>query len=140
VPDVSAHSFTGRRALLAEDDASARRVLARSLRDMGFDVTEVEDGGRMLVAITSHYKDGRTPDDLDLIVTDVNMPIMSGTDAFKGLRAAHWRTPIIVVTGDETAQVRDIVDRLGATVLFKPLDLDVFEATVRELVARRLGS
>jgi CheY-like chemotaxis protein len=129
------HSFAGRRALLAEDDPSARRVLARFLREMGFEVTEVEDGGRMLVAITSHYRTGRSPDDLDLIVTDVSMPVMSGTDAFKGIRAAHWKTPVIVVTGSDSPEVRDVAERLGATILRKPLDLDVFEATVRELVS-----
>lgn len=140
--NVSAASkqFKGRRVLLAEDDGSARRVLARSLREMGFDVEEAEDGGRLLVAITSHYKEGRSPLDLDLIVTDVNMPVMSGMDAFKGLRAAHWNTPVIIVTAFETADVRDVVERLSATLLLKPLDLDVFEATVRDLVSRSTRS
>lgn len=134
---VTPRPFEGKRALLAEDDDSSRRVLAASLRAMGFDVNEAADGGRMLVAITSHYKDGRKPRDLDLIVTDVRMPVMSGLEAFKGLRAAHWTTPVIVLTAYETPEAREVVDRFGAVLLLKPLDLDVFETTVRELVRQR---
>lgn len=126
-----------KRVLLAEDDPVARRILARALREMGLDVVEVGDGGRMLVAITSHYKDGRSPLDLDLIVTDVRMPVMSGLDAFKGVRAAHWRTPVIIVTAYETDEVRDVVMRFGATLLVKPIDLETFEAKVREALAAR---
>jgi CheY-like chemotaxis protein len=122
------------RVLLAEDDGAARRALARVLREMGFDVVEAEDGGRMLVALTAHYKGGRSPDDLDLIVTDVNMPVMSGVEAFEGVRAAHWKTPVLIVTASDTPRVGQIADRYGATVLLKPLDLDVFERTVRDLV------
>src|SRR5512138_1818467 len=91
-----------KRVLLAEDDDSARRVMADVLRAMGLDVLETRDGGRTLVAIASHYKDGRTPDDLDLVVTDVQMPFVSGLELFKGLRAAGWTAPVIVVTGYDT--------------------------------------
>lgn len=121
----------GKRVLLAEDDTAARRILARILRQMGLDVVEVADGGRMLVEITSLYKNGRSPLELDLIVTDVRMPVMSGLDAFKGVRAAHWHTPVIIVTAYETPDVRDTVERFGASLLVKPLDLDEFESTVR---------
>jgi two-component system response regulator AtoC len=124
-------TLAGKRVLLAEDDEAARRLLARCLREMDLDVIEVGDGGRMLVEITSQYKGGRSPQDLSLIVTDVRMPIMTGIDAFKGIRAAHWRTPVIIVTAYETSEVRDVVERFGATLLIKPIDLDEFEAQVR---------
>lgn len=126
----------GKRVLLAEDDPSARCALAKSLREMGLDVIEVDDGGRMLVAVTAHYRGSLRPDDLHLVITDVRMPVMSGLDIFKGLRAAHWRTPVIVMTAHETKEVRDTVAMFGATLLLKPLDLDVFEATVRALLSR----
>lgn len=126
--------LAGRRVLLAEDDAASRRLLARCLRQMNLDVIEAADGGRMLVEITSLYKDGHTPRELDLIVTDVRMPVMSGLEAFKGVRAAHWRTPVIIVTAYETTEVRDTVDRFGATLLVKPIDLDEFESHVRRLL------
>jgi DNA-binding response OmpR family regulator len=134
VPEKS--PYAGKRVLLAEDDKSSRSVLAKTLRALGCEVIEVDDGGRMLVAIASHYKGSLHPEDLDLVITDVYMPVCSGIDVFKGLRAAHWRTPVIVMTGHETKEVRDAVAMLDAVLLLKPLDLDVFEATVMELLDR----
>ena len=125
----------GKRVLLAEDEPVARRALAKALREMGLEVVEVDDGGRMLVAITNHYKDNHTPDELDLVVTDVRMPVFSGIDVFKGLRAAHWTTPVIVMTAyPDAREVREAVERLDAVLMPKPLDLDTFEQTVRELL------
>lgn len=132
-----ASSVRGKRVLVAEDDASARRAIAVALRAMGLEVLETGDGGTMLAAVTSYYKDGHTPEDLDLIITDVHMPVLDGLEVFRGVRAAHWTTPTIVVTGDDTSEVRRMSARLGAIVLLKPLDLDVLEAVVLELLAPR---
>ena len=48
-----AGTIAGKRVLLAEDDASARSIIAKVLREMGLEVSEIDDGGRLLVAITS---------------------------------------------------------------------------------------
>ena len=90
---------------------SARRIIAKVLREMGLDVIETNDGGRLLVAITSYYKEGRSPDDLDLVITDVRMPVLSGLEIFKGMRAAHWRLPVIVMTAFASPEVSDVVAR-----------------------------
>ncbi len=129
--------LAGKRVLLAEDDASSRRIVAGVLREMGLDVIETEDGGRMLVAITSQYKDEDGPDALDLIVTDVQMPIASGLDIFARLRSARWKTPVIVITGHDAPDVRAEVRALGAVLLTKPLDLAELERTVHELLEGR---
>lgn len=125
----------GKRVLLAEDDAIARKLVSSALSAMGAEVIETADGGRMLVAIASHYKDGRSPTDLDLIVTDVRMPVVGGLEVFQGLRAAGWTTPVIVVTGHDEEHVREAAERLGAVILPKPLDLEELERAVRMLVA-----
>ncbi len=129
-------SLAGKRVLVAEDDASARHVVAAALRALGLEVIEASDGGRMMVALASYYKDGRAPDDLDLIVTDVHMPVLEGLDVFRGVRAAHWTTPTIVMTADDTPEVREAAARLGAKLLPKPLDLDLLEAVARDLLTR----
>ncbi len=126
-----------RRVLLAEDDASARKVLARVLTDMGLEVIEAVDGGRMLVAVTGLYKGEHTPDELDLVITDIRMPVLSGLEVLEGIRAAHWTTPVLVMTAQPDARnVRESVAVFDGILLGKPFDLDVFEATVRELLAR----
>ncbi len=123
-----------KRVLLADDDPCTREVVAEVLRDMGLDVVTSDDGGRMLVAIASQYKAGRKPEDVHLVVTDVVMPVMSGLDVLKGLRAAHWKTPVIVMTAFATDDVRDAVASLGGVLLQKPISLDVLRKTVGELL------
>lgn len=123
------------KVLLAEDDDDARKVLGTVLRAMGHDVVDVSDGGRMLVALTSLYRDGRSPTDLHLVITDVRMPVTSGIDVFKALRTARWKTPVIVMTAFDSPDVRDAVDRYRAVLLVKPIDLDELERVVTELLA-----
>jgi two-component system OmpR family response regulator len=125
-----------KRVLLADDDPCTREVVAEILRDMGLEVVTSDDGGRMLVAIASQYKSGNTPEDVQLVVTDVVMPVMSGLDVLKGLRAAHWKTPVIVMTAFATDDVRDAVQKLGGVLLVKPVDIGVLEMTVRDLISR----
>lgn len=125
-----------KRVLLADDDPCTREVVAGILSDMGLEVVTSDDGGRMLVAIASQYKSGNTPEDVQLVVTDVVMPVMSGIDVLKGLRAAHWKTPVIVMTAFATNDVREAVQKLGGVLLVKPVDLDVLENTVRDLISR----
>jgi CheY-like chemotaxis protein len=127
-------SIAGKRVLIAEDDAAARTAIVKVLRGMELEVIETSDGGRMLVAVTSYYKGGRSPDDLDLVITDVRMPVMSGVEIFKGLRTAHWRLPVIVMTAWATDEVRDATARYGAALLLKPLDLDELEDVVRRML------
>jgi CheY-like chemotaxis protein len=123
-----------KRVLLADDDPVTREIVAEILRGMGLDVIASDDGGRMLVAIASQYKAGNTPADVQLVVTDIVMPVMSGLDVLKGLRAAHWKTPVIVMTAYATDEVRETVAALGAVLLVKPVSLDLLESTVRDLL------
>lgn len=128
-------SLAGKRVILAEDDVTARTIIAKVLRAMELEVIETTDGGRLLVAVTSYYKEGRSPEELDLVITDVRMPVMSGLEIFKGMRSAHWTLPVIVMTAFASAEVSDVVSRYGATLLIKPLDLDVLESVVMRLLA-----
>lgn len=124
----------GKRVLLAEDEDATRRAMATFLQSLGADVIETVDGGRMLVAIAAQYKDGRRPEDIDLVITDVRMPVVRGLDVFKGLRAAGWLTPVIVATAFDTPEVREVVERFGAVLLLKPIDLGELEDVIRKLI------
>ena len=127
------------RVLLAEDDASARGVLAKALRDLGLDVTEAGDGGRLLVAIGASYREGHDRDEFDLIVTDVQMPVASGIDIVKNLRRAGWKAPVIIVTAWPTPKVQEAVADYGAVLMQKPIDLERFEETALDLVQARVA-
>jgi CheY-like chemotaxis protein len=125
------------RALLADDDPDMRRALSRVLRGMGLDVVEAADGGRLLVAISSQYRETFSPDDVVLIVTDVQMPVASGLEILEALRTASWHQPAIVISAHVDDGVREAAKRLGAVLVPKPIDLEVLERTVQDLLATR---
>ncbi len=121
--------------LLAEDEEPLRGLLASVMRDLGMDVEEVADGGRMLVRVAAHYRAGQGPEDIDLIVSDVRMPVCSGLDIFKGVRAAHWTTPVVLVTRHPTPEVYECARELGANVVLKPVNVAEFERVVLGLLS-----
>lgn len=125
------------RVLLAEDDPNARSILATILRSMDLDVVEVNDGGRMLVAVAACYRESRPRHEIDLVVTDVQMPVVSGIEIVKNIRRAGWTAPIVIVSGWITPELEEVAKRYGGVLLPKPLDLDVFERTVHELLEQR---
>jgi CheY-like chemotaxis protein len=134
---MTAASVRKPRVLLAEDDANARTILATILRAMDLDVVEVDDGGRMLVAVAACYRESRPRSEIDLVVTDVRMPVVSGIEIVKNIRRAGWSAPIIIVTGWVTPELEEAAKRYGGVLLPKPLDLNVFERTVRDLLDQR---
>lgn len=122
------------RILVAEDDLEMRRLVIDALHHDGYDVVEVADGGQLLGRITDCYRFHATPEPIDLILTDVRMPICTGFDIIKGLRDAHWTTPVIIMTafGDDDARAR--AKRLNAVLLDKPFEMSALRAQVRELL------
>jgi two-component system nitrogen regulation response regulator GlnG len=120
---------------VAEDDADAREMLSAALRQIGVEVHTVPDGGRLLVALASRYREGDATPLPDLIVTDVIMPVCSGLSVFEALHAAHWNTPIIVISAKDSPAVRTSAASCGATFMLKPLDLEAFLRTAQRLLS-----
>jgi DNA-binding response OmpR family regulator len=125
------------RVLVADDDIEMRRLVAESLRKDAYEVIEEPDGGRLLVRIAAIYSFHETVDPFDLIVSDIRMPVCSGLDIVKGLREAHWTTPVILMTafGDEETRAR--AEKLGATLFDKPFQMGALRAVVRTLLNGR---
>jgi CheY-like chemotaxis protein len=73
------------RILLAEDNAVNQKVAARLLEKLGHSVEVTSDGAEALAAFTR--------DAFDLILMDVQMPVMDGYDATLAIRAAEQGTP-----------------------------------------------
>ncbi len=112
--------------LCIDDEEPLRRLLIAELRDAGYDTAEAADGRAGLEAIRSHRP--------DLILCDVNMPVMSGYELLTELRANHPQlagAPFVFLSA--LADRRDVIagKRLGADdYLTKPVDLEVLVATV----------
>ena len=115
--------------LVVEDERLIAQALKEGLEQEGFAVDAEYDGeAGLLSAQASEY---------DLIIMDIMMPIMSGVEVCKQLRAEGNHTPILMLTAK--SQNSDIVDGLetGADdYLTKPFAFDVLLARIRALLRR----
>jgi len=134
LPLVGTQRVRRRRIVVADDDADFRGLVADELRRGGYDVVEEKDGGRLLVRIAAIHAFGATEDPIDLIISDVRMPVLSGIDILKGLRNARRSTPFILVTGFDDADVFATAAHLGALVFQKPFEASSLRDIVRDLL------
>ena len=120
------------RILLAEDDASIAEGICASLRHGGHAVDHVAAGNLADAALRDH--------DYDLLVLDLGLPGLDGSEVLQRLRSRGSGMPVLVVTARDGLPERIRVLDLGADdYLVKPFALAEFEARVRAQL-RRLGS
>jgi chemosensory pili system protein ChpA (sensor histidine kinase/response regulator) len=119
--------------LIADDDASVRRLIELVLRKDGYRLTLAANGLNALERLQSE-----TP---DLVICDLNMPDLDGFQLIAALQATPGlaRIPVIVVTAaGQPAQAAEAL-RLGAAAcVLKPFAQTQFQTLVRETLAARL--
>ena len=115
--------------LVVDDSATMRRIVLRSLKDMGHeDCEEAENGAKALEAVE---RGG-----FGLVITDWNMPVMSGLEFVTALRAANFDLPVLMVTTNGSSV--DVIDALKAGVtdyVVKPFSPDTLKDKVLSLLA-----
>lgn len=119
------------RVLVAEDDDDMRALLVQALRQHGYDVLEAENGMEVLgqLHLDTATTDKGSP--ADVIVTDVRMPGLTGMEILEGLRAARWRTSVIIISGYADDDIVAEAQRLGVSaILTKPFSLVDFMSKV----------
>ena len=122
----------GRRVLVAEDDPDMRRLVATLLRMAGHKVIEATDGTDILDRMESTVW-SEHPELIDVIVSDVEMPGLSGLDVLAALRCSKRTTPVVLITAFGDDNVRAEARELGAVaVLDKPLDPDALKNAVAQ--------
>lgn len=108
----------GMRSILAVDDsASMRQMVSFTLRSSGYEVIEAVDGQDALDKIGDKQ--------VDLVLTDQNMPRMDGLTLIRQLRVQDRfkRTPILVLTTESSDEMKQAGRAAGATGwMVKPFD------------------
>jgi len=108
-------------------------ILIEVLRSDGYEVQGANDGGRMLVELTKGPK--YNYNDVDLIISDINMPIVTGMQMVETLRVARCDVPIILMTGFGDQRTRAHAESLGAVLFDKPFGIDDLRSVVVELLS-----
>jgi len=116
--------------LVADDSELNRHVMKDMLSQMGLQAAFSESGMQTLEKLQAH--------DYDMLILDVQMPGMSGFEVIEKYRAglvAKTGIPIIIITGEATAEVQDDCERLGVDrLLLKPVDYDELRYTIASLL------
>ena len=100
---------TSIKVLIVDDFATMRRILKNILKQLGFkNLVEADDGTTAWEALEGQQ--------IDLIISDWNMPKMTGLELLKKVRASdtHKRTPFLMVTAE--AQKQNVIEAVQAGV------------------------
>jgi CheY-like chemotaxis protein len=124
-----AGTATTKRILLAEDDDANRQMLTLVLEKKGYTVTAVANGLEVLEAVDV--------EEYDVVLLDIMMPVLSGTEALKRLRPIRPDLPVIMLTA--MAASEDVVVALGLGAddyVTKPYDFSVLHARIEARLRR----
>ena len=117
------------RVLVVDDEPGVRKLLARILRVRGYDVFETEDAASALAFLSSANRQ------MDLVVTDLVMPTMSGTRLAEEIQTRWPAIKLLFVSGFPRGDTPQGNSRVAnVPVLHKPFTSQQIEKTVRELL------
>ena len=117
------------RILAVDDSASMRQMVSFTLKGAGYDVEEAADGKQAL----DLAKSGK----FNLVISDVNMPVMVGISLIKELRtlADYKFTPILMLTTESTSDKKQEGKAAGATGwIVKPFNPDQLLNTIKKVL------
>ncbi len=119
VPDQYLPDIKSKKILIVDDQELNLSIFSKKMQNLGMEVTKATDGKEMvevyqnsLIEVLAEDAEKIIKSQFDIIVTDVNMPIMSGTDGAKKIREIESsknisyknRIPIIALSGDGTEE------------------------------------
>lgn len=127
--------------LLVDDEPAIRYILNFVLTKFGYSVTEASDGVEAFALIQDAQEEG---DPFDLLVTDIQMPRMSGLELIRELKGNDILLPVMVVSGRKDEElIHELQDNGCAGFLMKPFDLqkleDGVEAVLRQAEKKKRG-
>ncbi|NTW41283.1 MAG: response regulator [Cellulomonadaceae bacterium] len=118
------------RVLVADDSRVMRQIVIRTLRQAGYDweITEAPDGAAALEIAKA--------EDPDLVLSDWNMPEMTGIEMLRAMRREGIDIPLGFVTSEGSTEMREQADAAGALFLIaKPFTAESFRDTIDPFLA-----
>jgi two-component system cell cycle sensor histidine kinase/response regulator CckA len=117
--------------LVVEDDPFVRRAVVRQIRSFGYQILEAHDPANALQVAATY--DGP----IDLLLTDLVMPVMDGRALARQLLAARSETKVLFMSGySEHAAVRSAGFEPGDRMLEKPFTASALAEAIRETLDR----
>lgn len=113
--------------LVVDDSRVMRQIIMRTLRQAGFDVTQVVEASDGLegLSLFHHLRP-------DLVLSDWNMPEVSGLEMLDAVRRSGSDVLFGLVTSEGSPEMREKAVSAGASFLVpKPFTVDAFEAVIR---------
>jgi len=113
-----------------------RALLAEQLERVGYDVVLAEDGLHLITRLDWTPK---SPMDLpfDAIVSDVRMPGATGLRILQWLRSRGFQIPVVLISAFGTRALDAEAERLGATLINKPFEIETLANVLRWLIERQ---
>lgn len=121
-----------KKVLIAEDSSVIQNLAKKILEFQNYEITAVKNGEQVLSILEK--------EDFDVILMDINMPVMDGLECVKRVRNLDDSTkasvPIVAITGNARNYTADDYKAAGFTeLLVKPLNFDALVALVNGLTA-----
>ena len=118
--------------LVIDDDPSVRFILAKYIKALGHTVIEASSGEEARTVLLDH---SRT---IDLALSDIWMPQMSGIELLKSLRQLRPELPVAIITGSATLDTSIAAVNLGAyAYLTKPLQKEQIQDVISRGLSKR---
>jgi two-component system, OmpR family, response regulator len=115
--------------LVCEDDRNIRRLICEYLKKENYNVFESENGEEALNVLDASH--------IDLLITDIMMPIIDGYALSKELREAGYELPILMITAKDTIDDKKKGFNIGIDdYMVKPVDMDELVLRVFALLRR----
>ena len=131
---TAARCLIGCRVLVAEDSADNQRLIRYLLEGAGAEVVVVDNGQPAVELALAELRQG-TP--FDLILMDMQMPVLDGYEATGRLRAAGYQQPIIALTAHALSTDHDKCLTAGCDeICTKPIDRSAFFAAIQRQLSR----
>jgi two-component system chemotaxis response regulator CheY len=118
-----------KRILAVDDSSSMRQLVKMTLTRAGYEVVEAEDGSKGLQKATA--------EPFDMVLSDINMPVMTGLELLRNLRklAQYKFTPIVLVTTESQLEKKAEGKAAGATGwIVKPFEPEQLLAVVTKVL------